>query len=90
MAPNAPLIRFYQPIWERLKSMPPREASTIGVSITANRLLHPRIIKAVTKEKWMDIGFKILLDDKRAVLSHVRKNAVLTFYLTYTLGKEDF
>ncbi len=82
--------RFYEPIWIKLKSMPPSEASSIGVSITANRLLHPRIIKAVIKEKWMDLGFKLQLDDKTAKLSYTRKHAVITFYLTYTLGKEDF
>lgn len=82
--------RFYSPIWEKLKQMPPSEASTIGVSITANRLLHARIIKAVIKEKWMDIGFKLQLEDKKAKLSYKTKHAVITFYLTYTLGKEDF
>ncbi len=82
--------RYYNPIWEKLKKLPEHEAATVGVSITANRLLHSRIIKAVTKEKWMDIGFKILLDDKRATMWHTQKHAVLTFYLTYTLGKKDF
>lgn len=82
--------RFYQPIWDKLKSMPPSEAATIGVSINANRLLHARIIKAVIKEKWKDIGFKIQLDDKTAKLSYMTKHAVITFYLTYTLGREDF
>lgn len=90
MSPKAPVARFYQPIWDKLKSMPPKEASTIGVSITANRLLHPRIIKAVIKEKWMDIGFKIQLDDRKARLDFVTKHSTITFYLTYTLGREDF
>lgn len=82
--------RFYSPIWDKLKSMPPSEASTIGVSITANRLLHSRIIKAVIKEKWLDIGFKLQLDDKTARLNYTTKNSTITFYLTYTLGKVDF
>ena len=91
MAPKKPLItRQYEPIWLKLKSMPPREAETIGVSIIANRLLHARIIKAVIKEKWMDIGFKIELDDRRARLDYVKKNSEITFYLTRTLGKDDF
>lgn len=75
--------RQYYPIWHALKSLSRKDAETKGISITANRLMHPRIIKAVTKEKWMDLGFKITLDPTYTILSHTRNNAILTFYLTY-------
>lgn len=79
-------MRMYEAIWNKLKSMPPDQASTKGVSVTANRLLHPRIIKAVTKEKWLDLGYKIEIEPRKAILTHARKHAVLTFYLTITVN----
>lgn len=84
------LMRQYETIWHRLKNLPANEAEKVGVSVAAPRPLHGRIIKAVTKEKWKDLGYKILLDDKRAILSHSRQNAIITFYLSFTYGKEDF
>ena len=66
-------MRYYQPLWEKLKKEK-------VVSLTANRLHHPRIIKAVSKEKWMDFAHKAL-HDKIATLSHTRNGAVLTFRL---------
>lgn len=74
-------MRQYEPIWIRLKSLPLSEARTKGVSVTANRALHPRIIKAVKKEKWLDIPYKISIDPQQMALSHARKGAILTFYL---------
>ena len=69
-----PELRQYNPIWKQLKQ-------SGKVSVTAPRPLHARIIKAVKKEKWLDIGFKIQLDGKIAVLSHARSNSILTFFL---------
>lgn len=71
-------MRTYEPIWNQLK----RDGK---VSLTANRLLHARIIKAVTKEKWMDTGFKLQIEPKVSILSHTRKGSILTFYLEYSL-----
>ena len=68
-----PLIH-YDLIWARLK----RDGK---VSITANRAFHRRIIKAVTKQKWKDIGFKIQIEPKYAFLSYSRSYAILTFHL---------
>ena len=76
-------MREYQPIWEKLK----RDKVA---QVTANRLLHPRIIKAVKKEKWMDIGFKISIDPRKAVISHTIKNSIITFKLNLSLTSEDF
>ena len=89
------IMRHYEEIWVRLKELSKQDAGQKGISVTANRLLHPRIIKAVIKEKWKDLGFKILMheDRYRVVLTHTRKNSILTFYLTYikvSLTEKDF
>lgn len=83
-------MRQYETIWTKLKQLPANEAAEVGVSVAAPRTLHARIIKAVIKEKWKDLGYKLLLDDKRATLSYVQKHAIITFFLTFTLGKDDF
>ena len=61
--------------------MPLSEASIKGVSVTANRALHPRILKAVVKEKWLDLEYKILSDPHTMILYHSTKHSVITFYL---------
>lgn len=76
-------MRDYEPIWVKLKTLPREDAERIGVSITANTRLHKRIIKAVIKEKWKDLGFKLLLDGYVTELEHSRSFSVLTFYLKY-------
>lgn len=67
-------MREYEPIWTMLKKHG-------TVSVTANRLVHPRIVKAVTKEKWLDIAYKLDIDPKIAWLSHTSQNSILTFRL---------
>lgn len=74
-----PKPRAYYPIWKKLK------ADGV-VSITANKLLHSRIIKAVAKEKWMDVGYKLENDPNFVVLSHTTSYSVLTFKLTIKTG----
>jgi hypothetical protein len=74
-------MRQYEPIWYKLKTLPLTEASKKGVSVTANRALHARIIKAVTKEKWKDIAFKSSISPLKVILTYKRSNAILTFYI---------
>ena len=74
--------RYYYAIWKRLKEHK-------SVSVTAPRPLHKRIVKAVKKEKWMDVGYKLQIEPRKAVLSHGSKNSVLTFYLTLSITAED-
>lgn len=76
-------MRQYELIWVKLKTMPREDAEHIGISITANSRLHKRIIKAVIKEKWKDLGFKLLLDGYVTELEHSRSFSILTFYLKY-------
>jgi hypothetical protein len=75
-------MRDYQPIWIKLKSLPRDKAETEGVSIIANRNLHPRILKAVVKEKWMDMAYKLANEKYNAILSHKKEHSKLTFFLT--------
>lgn len=72
----------YTPLWEAIKAS---NKSPKQVSIAANRALHPRIIKAIIKRKWLDLGFKIQLEDskKKAILYHVREGSKLTFILEF-------
>ena len=85
-------MRYYYPIWSKLKALPKEEALNTGISITAPVTLHSRIIKAVGKEKWMDFGYKILLkeqDDQQAILFFKREHAKITFFLRFTIGIKD-
>lgn len=82
-------MRHYESIWNNLKNLPAKEAETVGVSVTASRPLHPRIVKAVKKEKHADLGYRILLEDRRATLSTARNHSILTFFLTITYGIGD-
>ena len=75
-------FRFYYPIWSDLKSLSPEAAELVGISITAPSALHKRIVKAVKKEKWLDIGWKLTIDPQVSELSFIKKNSILTFYLT--------
>jgi len=81
-------MRHYESVWTKLKNLSRTDAETVGISVTANRVLHPRIIKAVIKEKWMDIGFKLSSDIYHTKLSYTIKHSVITFYLTYHVLKD--
>lgn len=54
-------------------------------------VLHRRIIKAVIKRKYVDVGFKFLVGErgKRAKLFYKREGSIIEFKLVYTLGVED-
>lgn len=68
--------RKYASIWERLKS-------TYKAQIIASIALHPRIKKAVIKEKYNDLGFKHLCNeenkDYKLIITSEKK--VLSFKL---------
>jgi hypothetical protein len=71
---------MYEPIWVRLKQ--DYRNSKHSVSVTAVRALHPRILKAVKKEKHLDVAFKIQIEPYHAVLSHSVNGNILTFRLS--------
>ncbi len=61
--------RVYQPIWSRLRKQGRCELAVVDQKFV------PRIKKAISKEKNLDDGFKLL-------------NAVENFYLTFEYLKE--
>lgn len=61
--------RMYLPLWETLK-----KHKTVTVSCPAH--LHKRVVKAVSKEKWMDAAFK-------------KKEGWRKQFITYTLFPEE-
>lgn len=76
--------RMYEPIWELLKK-------NKKVSISAPRALHKKLVKAVIKEKDIDVGYKIELDDneQRARITHQCVGNVIHFQLHLTVGLSD-
>ena len=71
-------MRKYQRIWEAVKNN-----STHRASVAAELSVHNRIIKAVTKEKSQDLGWKMLMleQGKRYSLLHEFDGKCIIFYL---------
>lgn len=84
-SPPAPTVsdwRQYQAIWEALKAKG-------ECSVAAHTALHPRIIKAVIKEKYNDLGWKILMEDRQIPwnkISYSRENSLIRFRLRKGIG----
>lgn len=73
-------MREYESIWIALKS-----SKSKSVQISAPKSLHRRVIKAVTKEKWKDLGYKIMLEPKVAIMTSTTKNSIITFTLKHSI-----
>ncbi len=69
-------MRKYEPIWEQIKQ-------DLTASLVVDPALHARIIKAVIKEKDMDVGFKQLQLEKgkKDKLRIEDRGKLITFYL---------
>lgn len=86
-------MRLYQPSWIELKKS---NLSTKQIRLSAPAKFHPRIYKAIIKEKDMDVVYKLELAEqgKRAKLSRDSKGAVLTINMHITsnfcIGLSDF
>lgn len=61
-------MRKYQVIWEDVKKVANEQAPKNRCVVEAHRLLHPRIRKAVIKEKHADLGFKVMNHHDRLIL----------------------
>ena len=72
-------MRQYTPIWNQIKTESHCE-------ISAHRVYHRRIIKAVTKEKDMDLGYKLELSERSppqyALLKSSRSGSIIKFSIT--------
>lgn len=73
-----PVVSQYQPIWNTLK-----EKHT--AKLVAPQAFHRRIIKAVTKRKDVDLGYKFQCSqqDKKAFLYHTSEGNTLTFTIKF-------
>ena len=73
-------MRQYEPVWLAIKT-------NLVCEISAHRVYHRRIIKAVVKEKDMDLGFKLELSERYppqyALLKSSRSGSVIRFTLIY-------
>jgi hydroxyacyl-ACP dehydratase HTD2-like protein with hotdog domain len=71
-------MRKYQRIWEQVKNNPNKP-----VSLAAEYSMHERIIKAVTKEKSQDLGWKMLMLERgeKYALMHDVDAKCIVFYL---------
>ena len=60
-------MRQYEPIWNRIKTH--NSASIVTTKRNASR-----VVRAVSKEKDKDIGYKLLLSDKALIAKlHIRR-----------------
>jgi len=70
--------RQYEPIWTQIKQ-------TGMCEISSHRAYHRRIIKAVTKEKDLDLGYKLecseMYPPTQAVMKSFRSGSVIKFTL---------
>jgi hypothetical protein len=82
-SPANPDLRQYNPIWKRLKA-------DGSASVEAHPSRHKRIIKAVKKEKWLDLEYKLELEPRTATLEHAVKGTMIVFRLVYNLIPDDF
>jgi hypothetical protein len=71
-------MRQYEPVWIAIKTQSHCE-------ISAHRAYHRRIIKAVVKEKDMDLGYKLECTERyppvQAVLRTSRSGSIIKFTL---------
>ena len=71
--------RKYQPIWSNLRK-------DGKVKIAAPKIYHRRIIKAVMKERYMDLEYKFLIREanKRAFIQYQSTESMIEFWIKYT------
>jgi len=81
---NSP--RLYQSAWNQLKSNPSKP-----LKIAAPNKHHPRIFKALKKEKWMDTVYSLQLAENHQVarMRHTSKAGFLLVTLTLSLGLDE-
>lgn len=84
------MARMYEPSWLALKKS---VLSPKRIVIAAPAIFHPRIYKAIKKEKDMDVVFKMELAEREipqtAKLSSKSDGGKLTIFLHFSLGMDD-
>lgn len=76
--------RKYETAWKTLKEKQ-------IVRIAAHPAVHARILKAVIKEKDMDVVYKLQCADdcKRAIINHRHNGGELVITMKHTIGLSD-
>lgn len=80
-------MRKYEEIWLRIK-----RSKNHKIIIEVHPALYSRVIKAVIKEKHMDLGTKVINDMdtlRLEILKNTPKLGNITFILHQRLGLED-
>ena len=79
-------MRLYQPIWNRIKAAPDHK-----VTIEVRPEFFARVIKAVIKEKDIDLAIKVLneLEKPRLFITRDKEKGRLTFKLVQKLGIQE-
>lgn len=80
--------RLYEPSWQALKKS---EDSPKRIVIAAPLKFHPRIYKAIIKEKDMDLMYKLALaeNSQKSRLTKNSKNGKLTIFMHLSFGLDD-
>lgn len=81
--------RMYEKAWIELKKS---EETPKRIVISAHSKLHPRIYKAIRKEKDMDVVYKLQLCEnaQSAILRSKSEGGRLTIMMKLSLGLSDF
>jgi hypothetical protein len=76
-------MRQYEPIWIKLKQSikKPEAERAKGVTIVVDTHFHARVIKAVTKEKYGDMAFKIRMEPRATMLVVKQEDNIINFSL---------
>ena len=77
-------MRHYEPIWKKLKA-------DGKAKLAVPNALHRRTIKAVMKERYMDLEFKFLLSEnsQRCWIQYKSEGNVIYMWLKYSIGESD-
>ncbi len=81
------MARMYSSSWTQLRDSPTQE-----LKIAAHWKLHPRIFKAICKEKNMDSVFKLKLSENCQIARLTKKSlrsGILTITMELSIGLED-
>ena len=80
------VLRQYEPVWIAIKKNPNPPTGKFSCEISAHKAHHSRIIKAVVKEKDMDVGYKLECSEmnppQRSRLRVTTLGSIIKFKLT--------
>ena len=80
--------RLYSSAWNQLKNLPEGQP----LRIVAPKKFHHRIIRMISKEKDMDLIFKLQQSEqcRKARIKHSVTDSQISFTLSFSIGLGDF